>query len=60
MNVPGGKQTGFVSGYCHNCCGVRDAVAAEYMITDHVNTFVSVGDDTDDLRAARFGVNYTW
>ena len=39
---------------------VSFAVGAEYQLTEHVNTFVSVGDDTDDLKAARFGVNYMW
>ena len=36
------------------------AIAAEYNINEHVNAFLSIGDDTDDLKAARFGVNYTW
>ena len=48
--IPANMADGTISG----------AIAAEYRITDHVNTFVSVGDDSDDLKAARFGVNYTW
>ena len=48
--IPANMADGTISG----------AVAAEYRITEHVNTFVSIGDDSDELKAARFGVNYTW
>ena len=39
---------------------VAGAIGAEYAINEHVNAFLSVGNDTDDLKTGRFGVNYTW
>ena len=48
--IPANRNTGTVSG----------AIAAEYELTRHVNTFLSIGDDSDDLKTGRFGVNYTW
>ena len=36
------------------------SVGAEYQISQHVNAFVAVGDDTDDLKVGRIGFNYGW
>jgi hypothetical protein len=36
------------------------AVGVEYQISEHINSFVSVGLDTDHLTTVRTGVNYTW
>ncbi len=32
----------------------------EYQLTDHVNVFTAVADDTDDLKVGRVGLNYSW
>jgi hypothetical protein len=36
------------------------AVGAEYQWSEHINSFVSVGLDTEHLTVVRTGVNYTW
>ncbi len=36
------------------------SVGAEYQISQHVNAFVAVGDDTDDRKVGRIGFNYGW
>lgn len=36
------------------------SVGAEYQLTRHVNAFVAVADDTDDLKIGRIGLNYGW
>jgi hypothetical protein len=60
------KWTGYaeVFGNTSPEAGVRGtfsgAVGAEYQLSEHVNSFVSLGLDTDHLTVVRMGVNYTW
>ena len=60
------KLTLFVEGYGNTTpeIGVKGtqaiSVGAEYQLTRHVNAFVAVADDTDDLKIARIGLNYGW
>ncbi len=39
---------------------VSFAIATEYRFTEHVNAFVSIGDDTDQVANVRFGMNFEW
>lgn len=60
------KLTLFVEGYGNTTpeIGVKGTQAisfgAEYQLTRHVNAFVAVADDTDDLKIGRIGLNYGW
>ena len=36
------------------------AIAGEYQLTDHTNVFLSVGDDTDNTKIVKSGLNFTW
>ena len=60
------RLTLFVEGYGNTSPEVGVAgsqaisVGAEYQLTRHVNAFVAVADDTNDLRIGRIGLNYGW
>jgi hypothetical protein len=60
------KWTGYgeVFGNTSPEAGVRGtfsgAIGAEYQWSEHVNSFGSLGLDTDHLTVVRMGINYTW